>query len=309
MLDRVFLRLAAGSARLRRSLFRALFEWLARHSTEAEHWTQMNYGYADAAGNAPLPPLHATEEAERYCHALYHRVAGAVDLAGRDVVEVSCGRGGGSAFLARHHHPRSVTGIDIASAAVRFCRRTHRLPGLRFLAGDAEALPLADSSADAVVNIEASFCYGDFDRFLAEVRRVLRPGGYFLFADLRFSTEIEALLHALRRSGLVLEQSEDITEGVLRALAADSARRQSEIDRLAPWFARRAMQTFGGTEGSRIPLLLAEGRLRYLRFALRRPDAAAPAAPAAASEPPPDVAAAPPSPATAEPALAARGAR
>ena len=51
--------------------------------------------------------------------------------------------------------------------------------------GNAESLPFADESFDAVINVEASHGYPDFPRFLAEVARVLRPGGHFLYADFR----------------------------------------------------------------------------------------------------------------------------
>merc|ERR1719335_1617700 len=47
-------------------------------------------------------------------------------------------------------------------------------------------LPFADGSMDVVLCIESSHCFADFERFLAEVRRVLRPGGRFSLADLRW---------------------------------------------------------------------------------------------------------------------------
>jgi ubiquinone/menaquinone biosynthesis C-methylase UbiE len=81
--------------------------------------------------------------------------------------------------------PASYTGLDWNPAGVAFCRERHNLPGLDFVQGDAENLPFADQSFDAVINVEASHCYPRFARFLAEVARVLRPGGHFLYADVR----------------------------------------------------------------------------------------------------------------------------
>jgi ubiquinone/menaquinone biosynthesis C-methylase UbiE len=43
--------------------------------------------------------------------------------------------------------------------------------------GDAENLPFPQVSFDAVINVESAHCYGSIERFLAEVHRVLRPGG------------------------------------------------------------------------------------------------------------------------------------
>jgi SAM-dependent methyltransferase len=46
-------------------------------------------------------------------------------------------------------------------------------------------------SFDAVINVEASHCYPSLPRFLAEVARVLRPGGHFLYADVRRCHQLE----------------------------------------------------------------------------------------------------------------------
>src|SRR5262245_33111288 len=184
MLTATFFEIVNRSPKGSRIVFRRLFGYLAKRSRRMTTWTQMNFGYADGPGLGHTLPLRPDEEHERYCHQLYFRVVNGVDLSGKDVVEVSCGRGGGAAFVWRYLTPRTMTGIDIASAAVAFCRTVHRLPHLRFLQGDAEDLPLFDESADALINVEASFCYGDLGTFFGEVRRVLRPGGYFLYTDL-----------------------------------------------------------------------------------------------------------------------------
>lgn len=271
MLSSLFLWLTRQSPAGRRLLFPLFFDWLARLSAGAEWWTFMNYGYDDGT---PLT-LEPQDEPQRYCVQLYHRVASAVPLAGKDVLEVSSGRGGGAAYLRRRLAPRSVTGVDVAARAVAFCRRVHRIPGLRFLHGAAEELPLFDASVDVVVNVEASFCYANFERFLAEVRRVLRPGGHFLFADLRLAHEVDALIAALRRSGLVPIDAEDISAAVCRALGEDALRRADATEREVPWLLRGVMRTFVGAPGTRIPRLLADGRMKYLRFVLCKPGATA----------------------------------
>jgi SAM-dependent methyltransferase len=252
-------------------MFHLLFERLARHTQQADWWTFMNYGYAENGHGQMRLGLPEQVEPERYCIQLYHRVAEAIDLAGLDVAEISAGRGGGAAHVCRVFQPRSMTGIDIAPSAIAFCRRVHRLPNLRFIQGDAEDLPLFDQSVDAVINIEASFCYGDIDRFFAEVRRVLRPGGYFLYADLRLHHEVDELLDALRRSGMAVVDAEDITANVVRALELDDQRRSNGIVRHVAWPFRGMFRTFAGTTGTRMPILMQAGEMQYLRFVLRRP--------------------------------------
>jgi SAM-dependent methyltransferase len=271
MLARLILAIMRKSAWARRRMFRLFFQSVARWTRKAEWWTCMNYGYAELNDGAAPIPLDAADEPERYCLQLYHHVASGAEIAGRDVLEVSSGRGGGAVYMRHYLEPKSVTGIDISANAVAFCRRVHEAPGLRFLEGDAEDIPLLDASLDVVVNVEASFCYGSIDGFFSEVARVLRPGGNFLYADLRLTEEVDDLLESLRRCDLELLKAEDITGNVIRALEADNARRLSAIQRHVPFFLQGIMKVFVGTQGSRMPDFLSSGRMRYLNFVLRKP--------------------------------------
>src|SRR5215469_9424897 len=83
----------------------------------------------------------------------YHRYCLARDLCdGCDVLDVASGEGYGTALLAGV--ARSVVGVEIDAAAVAHAQTNYRMPNLRFLHGDALALPLADSSVDIVVSFE-----------------------------------------------------------------------------------------------------------------------------------------------------------
>jgi hypothetical protein len=84
----------------------------------------------------------------------------------------------------------------------------------------------------------------------------------------------------------MLDLVEDITANVVKALALDGRRRSADNRRLTIWPLRRALSTFAGTEGTRYPTLLRSGRLRYLRFVLRKPEQAVPM-PSQESNPPP----------------------
>jgi SAM-dependent methyltransferase len=269
-LARLFLWLTDRSRRIRPFLFRIFFDQLARRTSAADWWTFMNYGYAEIGGEGAGAAHDPADEPERYCRQLYQRVTTGVDLAGKDVLEVSCGRGGGASFVCRHLKPRTMTALDNARSAIDFCLRTHSMPGLRFLVGNAENLPIPDESVDAVINVEASFCYGRIERFFSEVRRVLRPAGCFLYADLRFVHEVDEWLAAIGRSGFTVELVEDITPNVAHALALDSRRRLAANRRLIPWPLRGTLHTFIGAEGTRYPMLLRNGKLRYMRFVLRK---------------------------------------
>ena len=272
MIARTFLWLTRSLPRLRRLMWRALFEALAARFP-AEWWTFMNYGYHDPA--VALPPMAPEDLENRYAFQLYHRVVDDQDLAGRDVLEIGCGRGGGAAALSRNWAPRRVVGLDASRHAIEFCRRVHGGGRLTFLHGDAEALPYPDESFDIVVNVESSFCYGSMDRFLAEVRRLLRPGGCFLFADIRLREEVAELERALAESGLERLREADITANVAAALRLDSQRRHAASRGALPWPAQRWFDIFLGIAGTRIPEGLGSGEMVYRCYKFRKADPAA----------------------------------
>lgn len=109
----------------------------------------------------------------------YHRYLFARALVpGLDVLDVASGEGYGSALLAQV--ARSVFGVECAEPTVRSAAGNFVRPNLRFLRGDARALPLADGCVDAVVSFETIEHFDRQDAFLREVRRVLRPDGKFI---------------------------------------------------------------------------------------------------------------------------------
>jgi SAM-dependent methyltransferase len=229
----------------------------------------MNYGWAHEAPGAGAATLHADDEPNRLSIQLYGRVIGGVELAGREVVEVGCGRGGGAAYVMRYHKPKRLVGVDLTERNLRFCGVTHRARGLTFMPGDAERLPFADDSFDAVLNVESSHCYGRMDHFLGEVRRVLRPAGAFLFADVRYSEELLVLRRQFKQSGLAIQAEQDLTPGVVRAMEQDTARRLSLVARHAPRGLGRLSRQWVGVKGSPIHQALATGRKAYPAFVLR----------------------------------------
>ncbi len=112
----------------------------------------------------------------------WHRYLFAAPLAaGRRVLDVACGEGYGSALLARA--AAHVTGVDVAAEAIAHARaRYGAQPNLEFRQGDCAALPLADASLDLVVSFETVEHVAAQQAFVAEVRRVLRPGGLFVLS-------------------------------------------------------------------------------------------------------------------------------
>lgn len=89
------------------------------------------------------------------------------------VLEIGCGEGYGTAYLAAAG--AYVVGVDYDRLTTLHAARTY--PGIGFVRGNLAALPVADRSADAVVSLQVIEHVWDHPQFLAECRRVLRPGG------------------------------------------------------------------------------------------------------------------------------------
>jgi SAM-dependent methyltransferase len=160
---------------------------------------------------------------------LVFELIGATNLRGQRVLDVGCGRGGTVALLAERIGA-DATGVDLSPEAIAFCRRIHKHAGTRFEVGDAEHLPFDDSSFDAATNIESSHTYPNLRAFLAEVRRVLVPGGWFLYTDLlpvQRWMEVRALLGPL---GLTIVDDRYITPNVLASCDDVAATRAQAFD-------------------------------------------------------------------------------
>jgi ubiquinone/menaquinone biosynthesis C-methylase UbiE len=256
----------------RRWIWKQWYRYLSRRF-RADDWTFMNYGLAPsepAAGN-PVQ-LRPEDEPDRTWIALYQHVTQSIDLTGRAVLEVGSGRGGGASYLARYRGPARMVGLDISDSAVALCRQRHRAHGLSFRQGDAEALPFATGEMDVVVNVESSHCYGSLPKFLAEVRRVLRPGGHFLYADFRASGAVDGWLADLRAAGFIERSRQDITAGVVKAIEDDNQRRMHLIERTIPRPLLPTFRQFAGVPGSLIYQELQTRGLIYLSFVLQTVD-------------------------------------
>lgn len=99
--------------------------------------------------------------------------------AGKDVLEAACGPGRGLGYLAQK--ARLVTAGDLTLALVE-AARAHYGERVKLSVFDAQKLPFPDASFDLVLLYEAFYYLPEPEKFLAEARRVLRPGGELLLS-------------------------------------------------------------------------------------------------------------------------------
>jgi SAM-dependent methyltransferase len=108
---------------------------------------------------------------------------------GRDVLDLACGTGYGTAHLA--DVATRVVGGDVDQAAITYARRRYARKNTDFQVMDAAALPFGDDAFDTVVSFETIEHLPDRDAYLAEVARVLRPGGTYVVSTPRAAETVE----------------------------------------------------------------------------------------------------------------------
>jgi ubiquinone/menaquinone biosynthesis C-methylase UbiE len=111
------------------------------------------------------------------------------DLGVVEIVEIGIGTGPSLKYYPREEYPNlSIAAIDPNNYMLPYLYKNMDAQGwprgsISWQAGTAEALPLEDSSADAVVCTLVLCSVSDVDKAVKEAKRVLRPGGQFLFIE------------------------------------------------------------------------------------------------------------------------------
>jgi arsenite methyltransferase len=105
------------------------------------------------------------------------------------LLDVACGPGASALMLSQAHKCR-VTGVDVDLGAIQEaqqqCCRFRLTSLVDFIAADATRLPFASFSFDGALCECASNLFEDRHTALAEMARVLRPGGYLALSDVTF---------------------------------------------------------------------------------------------------------------------------
>jgi ubiquinone/menaquinone biosynthesis C-methylase UbiE len=151
------------------------------------------------------------------------------------VLDAGSGLGGPARVVAAEKQCH-VTGVDITREFCEVATLLSRMTGLEhvteFRHGDATALPFGDAEFDLALTIQIQMNIADKRRFYAEIFRVLKPGGRFVFQDIlagaggeihvpvpwatcreqSFLVAVEALRQTLEEVGFGIETLADISE-------------------------------------------------------------------------------------------------
>jgi ubiquinone/menaquinone biosynthesis C-methylase UbiE len=116
---------------------------------------------------------------DRHWHTAKHVLARMPVEAGETVLDLGCGSGYAARALRETKDAGLAVGLDGAPEMARNARAYTDDPAVEFLVGDFDALPFADDSVDHCFSMEAFYYAADPHHTLAELARVLRPGGTF----------------------------------------------------------------------------------------------------------------------------------
>lgn len=160
-----------------------------------KHHDQVAEAFGSTAAAYLTSTVHATGADLQTLAATFAATCG-------NAVVLDMGCGAGHASFAVAPHVREVVAYDIAPemlATVAAAASERGLATVRTAQGAAEALPFPDAYFDWAISRMSAHHWRDVPRALAEVRRVLKPGGRVLFIDIAgaddplFDTHIQAV--------------------------------------------------------------------------------------------------------------------
>jgi SAM-dependent methyltransferase len=155
-------------------------------------------------------------------------VAELLDLGGARVLELGCGAAHTTRALVERLGAAEVVATEVDRVQHEKNLALSDLPQVRFVLGGAESIDAADASFDAVCMFKSlhHVPVGDMDRALAEIHRVLKPGGAALFSEPVYWGPFNALMSLIHDEQAVREAAFD---ALRRAVGAGRFRSEAEV--------------------------------------------------------------------------------
>jgi SAM-dependent methyltransferase len=234
----------------------------SRTQADVRRWWTDNPMTYDSRGEIPYEPgsaEHLAEVERRFlAEAWFAQAPGAEPFSGlipfaelkdKDVLEIGCGTGVHARLLAAAG--ARLSAVDLTPTAVELTQRRLALASLTadVREADAESLPFADASFDVVWSWGVIHHSEHTDRVIAEIARVLRPGGRLAFMvyhrrSITFWVNY-VLYRGVLRGGLLRESPDELADRWSDGVIARHYTRSSLGSALSQWFDDVETQVMG----------------------------------------------------------------
>lgn len=217
-----------GSGMSTDNYYKSMNEALARMNNE---YTMLHYPYHVNEGESFFD---AQKNLTDYCMSHLPPVKG------KNILEIGCGNGVQARYILDNYSPESIIAVDLNSSNIEIAKKEAQggtYNNIKFHVDDAQYLSTIESdSIDYLINIESAFHYPDKPSFFREIKRVLKPGGVYLIADIlttprkrnfigRYWKNRMNLNHwpqdiyeeELKKAELSIDRFADITPGVIKS--------------------------------------------------------------------------------------------
>jgi ubiquinone/menaquinone biosynthesis C-methylase UbiE len=141
-----------------------------------------------------------------------------VPIAGQQIIELGCGAAKLARTLLQRYPDCVVTGLEVDERQ-HAKNLTSPHPGLRFVAGGAQAIPFPDASFDVALMLK-SLHHGPMpllDQALAEVARVLRPQGYLYVSEPVYGGPLNEVIRLFNDEGVVRAAAQTAIDAAIRS--------------------------------------------------------------------------------------------
>ncbi len=140
-----------------------------------------------------------------------HRYAIALSLIkDKTVLDIASGEGYGSHLMS--FESNYVFGVDIDEETIERAKTKYKRENLKFLKGSTTQIPLQDNSVDVIISFETIEHHDEHEQMLAEIKRVLRPGGTLLISspDKYFYSDIRSYSNPFHIKELYKDEFKDL---------------------------------------------------------------------------------------------------
>ncbi len=189
-------------------------------------------------------------------------------FAGARVLELGCGRAEKTRTLAETGRPREILALEVDAIQHAKNLRIADLPTVTFAQGGAEAIPAADASFDIAIMFKSlhHVPVEDMDRALAEIARVLKPGGLAWISEPVYAGELNGIMRLFHDEKVVREAAfaalcRAVDSGRLALKEERFFSTRSQFDDFAQFDARMIRVTHSDHRLS--PALYAEVRAKF----------------------------------------------